>query len=252
MPMSPSSPVRPKKKPPVKRQWKAAPLKPSGTLAKAPKKRATAESELDVALGLKLLEEHYPGAHCELHHNTPYQLLVATLLSAQCTDERVNRVTPELFKRAPDPLVMSQLPRSEVEALIRSTGFFKTKAKHLQELSIQLLSKHGGMVPEDLDALTALPGVGRKTAQVVLGNCFHQATGIVVDTHVRRLSQRWGWSRAQQPERIEKDLCEKIPRSRWIALSHEMIFHGRRLCQARKPRCQSCFLFDHCPRLGVR
>ncbi|MEI7974222.1 MAG: endonuclease III [Bdellovibrio sp.] len=221
-------------------------------LAKAPKKRPVAEPELDVILGLKLLEEHYPGAHCELHHNSPYQLLVATLLSAQCTDERVNRVTPELFKRAPNPQAMSQLPRSEVEALIRPTGFFKTKAKHLQELSIQLLSRHEGRVPEDLEALTALPGVGRKTAQVVLGNCFRQATGIVVDTHVRRLSQRWGWSRAHQPEKIEKVLCQKVPRSRWIALSHEMIFHGRRICQARKPRCQSCFLFDHCPRLGVR
>lgn len=177
---------------------------------------------------------------------------MATILSAQCTDERVNKVTPALFSRFPTPEAMAQASLEELEDLIRSTGFFKNKAKSLKGCAEMLVERHGGSVPKTLEELTALPGVGRKTANVVLGVAFGIAVGVVVDTHVTRLSRRFLWTLAETPEKIERDLMKIVPQKDWIQVSHLLIHHGRQICQARKPRCLSCFLFDRCPRYGVK
>jgi endonuclease III len=199
----------------------------------------------------RALKRAYPDAKCALNHQDPYQLLVATILSAQCTDTRVNMVTPELFRRFPDPAHLAQAPPDELEDLIRSTGFFRAKARSLLAMAGQLVEQYRGKIPTRLAGLTALSGVGRKTANVVLGTAFGIASGVVVDTHVTRLARRLGLSKSKTPEQIEKDLMQLIPRSGWVDLSHRLIHHGRRICLARRPRCDACSLADICPRIGV-
>jgi endonuclease III len=197
------------------------------------------------------LRRAYPEAVCALVHADPYQLLVATILSAQCTDARVNMVTPELFRRYPDAHRLAVAEPAELESLIRSTGFFRAKARNLLAMAGQVMERHGGRIPEDLDALTALGGVGRKTANVVLGTAFGLAEGIVVDTHVKRLARRLGLAKGTTPEQIERELMRVVPRSEWVDLSHRLIQHGRRICLARRPRCQDCSLAEICPKVGV-
>lgn len=189
----------------------------------------------------------YPDAHCELDYRNPYELAVATILSAQCTDKRVNMVTPELFRRWPDADALSQAPREEIEQVIQSTGFYRNKAKSLSGFATQVMEKHGGEVPADMDALVVLPGIGRKTANVVLGNAFGINEGVVVDTHVQRLSRRFGLTKESDPVKVERALIPLFPRESWTMLSHLMIWHGRRTCDARKPKCNDCALADICP-----
>jgi endonuclease-3 len=196
---------------------------------------------------LRVLDKLYPAADCELHRENPFELLCATILSAQCTDERVNMVTPALFARFPTPAAMGQAEQSEVEGLIRSTGFFRNKAKNLIGASRALVERWGDEVPRTMDELLQLPGVARKTANVVLGTAFGIADGVVVDTHVARLSGRLGLSRETAAEKIEADLMKLVPRERWILLAHQIIWHGRRVCEARKPKCDVCPLAPHCP-----
>ncbi len=193
----------------------------------------------------KRLKKAYPEARIELKFASPLQLLVATVLSAQCTDIRVNEVTSRLFKKYRTPGDYLKVPATELEEDIRSTGFFRQKAKSLRGIMEGLLENHKGTVPADMDALTALPGVGRKTANVILGNAF-ETPGIVVDTHVSRVSQRIGLSLEQQPDKIEGDLNTLFPRQQWTHLSHILIFHGRYTCKARKPLCAKCALCDLC------
>jgi endonuclease III len=189
----------------------------------------------------------HPDAHCELNYETAWQLLVATILSAQTTDERVNQVTPALFARFTDLASLAAAPRDEVEALIRPTGFFRQKARFIQETSQQLVEEHGGQVPAEMAQLLCLSGVARKTANVVRGEIFGLADGIVVDTHVKRLARRLGLAQAEAPEQIEQELMSLLPQEQWIEISHLLIFHGRRVCAARKPDCPNCPLLDLCP-----
>lgn len=192
----------------------------------------------------------YPAAYCELHFETPYQLLVATVLSAQCTDARVNKVTPELFSRFPTPYEMAEAPVTEIEEIIRSTGFFRVKAASISDMAQQLVEDFDGEVPHTLKELTKLPGVGRKTANVVLGNAFN-TPGLTIDTHFGRLARRWMWTENKDPLKVEKDVADLIPRKEWTVLSHRIIFHGRRVCHSRKPACGACFLAADCPSYGV-
>ncbi|MFN3412518.1 MAG: endonuclease III [Thermoanaerobaculum sp.] len=198
-----------------------------------------------------LLDEAYPEARCELSHRNAYELLVATILSAQCTDARVNQVTPAFFARFPNAQALAHANQEEVEELIKSTGFYRNKAKALLGMAKALVERHCGEVPRDMEAMVNLPGVGRKTANVVLGTAYGLATGIVVDTHVARVSQRLGLTTAQDPEKIEQDLMALFPKDQWVALSHRLILHGRYVCKARKPACSSCRLAEVCPRVGV-
>ena len=209
-------------------------------------KRADKEARR-VAEVLDRLAEHYPDATCALHHRSAFELLVATILSAQCTDERVNQVTPGLFEAYPDAAAMADADPGQLEESIRSTGFFRNKARSLIGASRRIRDEFGGKVPETMDELLTLPGVARKTANVVLGTWFGIADGIVVDTHVDRLSHRLGLAQGKNAAQIEKELMERIPRDQWIDLSHRLIRHGRMLCKARKPRCPDCFLPDVCP-----
>jgi endonuclease-3 len=196
---------------------------------------------------LRGLGRLYPEADCELHRANPFQLLAATILSAQCTDERVNQVTPRLFAQFPTPAAMALAPAPVVEELIRSTGFFRNKARNLIGAARAIVERHGGQVPRTMADLCELPGVARKTANVVLGTAFSLADGIVVDTHVHRLAQRLALTRSSTPEKIEQDLMAIIPRERWIRFAHQMIWHGRRCCFARQPDCEHCPLAPHCP-----
>jgi endonuclease-3 len=196
-----------------------------------------------------LLAAH-PDAHCELRHRDAYELLVATILSAQCTDERVNSVTPKLFDRYPDAACLAAASAAELEEIIRPTGFYRNKAKSLLGMARAVVERHGGEVPRTLDELTALPGVGRKTANVILGNVYG-VPGIVVDTHVGRIARRLGLTRNEDPVKVERDLMALVPRDRWTQLSHAMIFHGRRVCFARKPRCAACRVQKDCPSAEV-
>jgi endonuclease-3 len=189
----------------------------------------------------------YPDAHCELDYRSPYELAVATILSAQCTDKRVNMVTPELFRRWPNAEALAQAPREAIEQVIQSTGFYRNKAKSLSGFAAQVVEQYGGEVPADMDALVALPGIGRKTANVVLGNAFGINEGVVVDTHVQRLARRFGLTKARDPVKVERALVPLFPRESWTLLSHLMIWHGRRTCDARKPKCNACALADICP-----
>lgn len=193
------------------------------------------------------LSAEYPDAKCALDHRNPYELLVATILSAQCTDKRVNMVTPALFQRFPDARSLSVAKPEELEEMIKSTGFFRNKTKSLLGMSAKVTEAHGGVIPDTMDALVKLPGVGRKTANVVLGNAFDRNEGVVVDTHVARLSQRLALSRETDPVKIEQDLMALYPRDRWTMLSHLLISHGRAVCDARRPRCEQCVVNHLCP-----
>ena len=196
---------------------------------------------------VQLLPKVYPGARCELDFRNPLQLLVATILSAQCTDKRVNLVTPSLFAKYRSATAYANANPSELENAIRSTGFFRNKAKSIRAAAAALVAKHKGRVPETMADLRELPGVGRKTANVVLGNAFGKDEGIVVDTHVARLSQRLRLTRQTDPEKIERDLMKLVPRKHWTDWSHWLIWHGRRRCFARKPDCSQCEIFQLCP-----
>lgn len=196
---------------------------------------------------VEALPEVYPGAHCELDFKTPLQLLVATILSAQCTDKRVNMVTPKLFARYRTAAEFAAVPQETLEQEIRSTGFFRNKAKSIRAAAAAIEAQHGGKVPDSMDALHALPGVGRKTANVVLGNAFGKDEGIVVDTHVARLSQRLRLTKQTDAEKIEADLIKLVPRKHWTMWSHWLIWHGRRRCFARKPDCHQCEILRLCP-----
>ena len=200
---------------------------------------------------LARLQTEYPGARCALDHADAYQLLVATILSAQCTDARVNQVTPAFFARFPRPEDLARAEQAEVEELVRSTGFFRNKARSLIGMAQALVAEHGGDVPRTMDELRDLPGVGRKTANVVLGNAYGINEGITVDTHVTRLSRLLGLTRYDEAERIEQDLMPLFPRQEWALVSHLLIFHGRQVCVARRPRCPACVVADLCPSAAV-
>jgi endonuclease-3 len=193
------------------------------------------------------LRKAYPDAHCSLNYSNPLELLVATILSAQCTDERVNIVTADLFRKYRKAEDFINVEQTELEQDIRSTGFYRNKAKAIQGTCRIIVEQHGGRVPSTLDELLELPGVARKTANVVLGNAFGISSGVVVDTHVSRLSQRLGLTVHEQPEKIERDLIELVPQKDWVDFSHLLIYHGRAVCKARKPECASCTLEDLCP-----
>ncbi|MHB1699428.1 MAG: endonuclease III [Acidobacteriaceae bacterium] len=209
-------------------------------------KKSAATSPKRVSEILGLLEEAYPNVVCALHHRSAWELTVATILSAQCTDARVNLVTPVLFKKYPTPKDLAEAPPEDVEEIIRTTGFFRNKAKSIQGAARRLITEFGGEVPNEMDKLLTLPGVARKTANVVLGSWFGIADGIVVDTHVYRIARRLELTKATTAEQVEKDLIQIIPRDHWIQFSHEVIHHGRQICVARKPRCADCTLEPLC------
>lgn len=199
----------------------------------------------------EILHAEYPDAKCALEHVSPYELAVATILSAQCTDARVNMVTPELFRRYPDPEALAAAAPAELEDVIRSTGFFRNKTRNLIGMATALLEEHGGDLPRNMSELSALPGIGRKTANVILGNAFGIDEGVVVDTHVKRLAGRMRFTTQATPEKIEKDLMALFPRRVWTMLAHLLIYHGRQVCVARKPRCNQCAISHLCPSSAV-
>lgn len=240
--MSASNQKAKKKRPPAKKPWKGAPSRLSATSATKAKTRAKIIAKL---------EGKYPDAHCALIHQNAYELLIATILSAQCTDERVNSVTAVLFPNYPSVKAMANAKVEDIEAIIRPTGFFRNKAKNIVACCKKLLESGASEIPRSLPELVALPGVGRKTANVVLGNAFGITSGVVVDTHVQRLANRLGWTKSKQPESIEQDLQKIIPKEKWILISHLLIWHGRKTCKARRPLCEQCILFDLCPKIGV-
>jgi endonuclease-3 len=196
---------------------------------------------------LSLLKRTYPDARCSLQHRNAFELLIATILSAQCTDERVNMVTKDLFKKYRTPADLAAVSQEKLEKEIQSTGFFRNKAKSLRGMAAALVERFDGKVPNTMDELTGLPGVGRKTANVILGNAFHVNVGVVVDTHVGRISQRLHLTGQSDPVKIEQDLMRIVPREDWTVFSHLLIYHGRKICVARKPRCPQCPLLPHCP-----
>lgn len=194
-----------------------------------------------------LLQAEYPDAHCALNHRNPFELAVATILSAQCTDARVNMVTPELFRRYPDVRSLAAADQEDLEEVVRSTGFFRNKARNLIGMATALLEDHQGELPRNIKELAALPGIGRKTANVILGNAFGIDEGVVVDTHVKRLSGRMRLTRETDPVKVERDLMALFPRETWTLLAHLLIYHGRQVCDARKPRCNQCAVSHLCP-----
>ena len=208
------------------------------------KRRTKREQALEILSRLKYL---YPDAICSLDYETPVQLLVATILSAQCTDERVNKVTPELFRQFPDAVAMAGAMREEIEALVRSTGFYRNKAKNIQGACSMIMEEFGGELPQTMDELLKLPGVARKTANVVLANAFGINAGVTVDTHVKRLSNRLGLTKQSDPVHIERDLMKLLPKSDWENWSIRLIYHGRAVCSARNPACDRCQFVDLCP-----
>lgn len=196
---------------------------------------------------VRRLRGEYPDARCALTHGNPYELIVSTILSAQCTDEMVNRVTPALFRAYPTAAALAKARLPAVEKLVKSTGFFRNKAKNITGMARTLVADFGGEVPRTMEELLTLPGVARKTANVVLGVAFGKAEGVVVDTHVHRLTRRLGLTKEDDPKKIERDLMETLPREDWIDVGHLLIGHGRRVCNARKPLCERCILKDRCP-----
>ncbi len=196
---------------------------------------------------IERLGHEFPNAQCALHHRNPLELLIATILSAQCTDERVNRVTPGLFQKYPDAKAFAEADPLELEQAVHSTGFYRNKARNIQNCCRLLLEKHGGQVPATMEELVALPGVARKTANVVLGNIFGLNIGIVVDTHVTRISRLLGLTKQENPVKIEQDLMQLVPQEYWTVFSHDLILHGRKTCIARRPKCRLCVLLDICP-----
>ncbi len=233
----------------VKKPWTDVQLKPLATLVIKNKKANPAKVQFDPTL--KALKKYYPDARCALEYRNAFELLIATILSAQCTDIRVNIVTQQLFKHFPDAASLSAAPIEKIESLIYSAGFYKNKAKNIKECCHQLVTKFNGRVPETMDELFELPGVGRKTANVVLGNAYGIAAGVVVDTHVTRLANRLGWVKSLNAVQIESILNEMVPKKEWVMLPHYLISHGRSICKARNPDCASCFLNSACPKLGV-
>jgi endonuclease III len=227
---------------------------PRGRSAASPRRVTERHRGRAAAVYDKLLATH-PDAHCELNHTDAFQLLIATILSAQTTDVRVNMVTPELFRRYPDAAALAKASQDDVEALVKTTGFFRNKAKSIRGAAQALVERHGGEVPRTMEELLELPGVARKTANVVLGNAFKQNVGMVVDTHVARLSYRLGFSDSDDPRKIEQDLIALFPApspgSDWCMLAHLLIFHGRRICTARNPQGETCPLLADCPQRGV-
>jgi len=216
----------------------------------APAARKKPDEGKRIAAILRGLDELYPNATCELDWKTPFELVVATILSAQCTDKRVNLVTPALFARFPDAAAMSMADPRELEKLIQSTGFFRNKTKNILGAARLLMEDFDGVVPQTMDELLTLPGVARKTANVVLGTAFGKNEGMVVDTHIGRLSLRLKLTRETDPVKVERDLCAKLPREQWTHIGHQLIWHGRRICDARKPNCGACALQPHCPSAG--
>jgi endonuclease-3 len=212
-------------------------------VARAPLKDLAPER---IAAILKGLDEAYPDVECALNHRSPWELLVATILSAQCTDVRVNMVTPALFKRFPTPQAMAKASLPELEELIKTTGFFRNKAKSIQGAGKKISEDFGGKVPQTLAELITVPGAARKTANVVLGVCFGKAEGVVVDTHVFRISHRLGLAKGDTPQKVEQELMKILPQDRWISFSHQIIHHGRKVCDARKPKCDQCNLEQLC------
>ena len=221
------------------------PSQKAPSVAKSPRTKGTRQAIATAVLDRLLAE--YPDAHCELDHRNPFELLCATILSAQCTDARVNLVTPTLFARYPDAATLSGAVPEDVQAIVRSTGFFRAKTKSLVGMAGALAARNHGEVPQSIAELVSLPGVGRKTANVILGNAFGINEGMVVDTHVQRLARRLGLTREPDPIGIERELMPLFPRDQWAMLSHLLIWHGRRVCFARKPRCATCALRDVCP-----
>ncbi len=242
----------PKRKPAVR---SAKSVKSKASAVKVPVCPEFTETEQErtrrVRSILRVLKKKYPVVECALHHRNAYEILAATILSAQCTDERVNRVTPVLFEKYPTPAELARAKQSAVEKIIHSLGFFRAKATSLIGMAKELVESHQGEVPDRLDDLIKLPGVGRKTANVVLGSWFGIPTGVVVDTHVRRISRLLGLTVSKQPEKIEQDLMAILPQKQWIDFSHRLIFLGREICVARKPRCNECPLLKYCPRVGL-
>jgi endonuclease-3 len=235
------------------RALRVKPSKPAKTGKKAAPARAKPQKQDEAARIRAIVEgldELYPDAHCELDFKTPFQLLVATILSAQCTDKRVNMVTPILFARYPTPDKMAAATTQEIEPIIQSTGFFRNKAKSILGAARVLMDDFDGVVPRTMDELLTLPGVARKTANVVLGSAYGLNEGFVVDTHIARLSERLGLAHPDTPVKIEQELMQKLPRDHWTKLGHQIIWHGRRVCAARKPRCHECALAPHCPSAG--
>ncbi len=217
-------------------------------------RRATAgdgEKKAQAARVVRRLKADYPAATCALENETPFELLVATILSAQCTDVRVNMVTPEVFRRWPTAAEMARAPIKSLEKVIQSTGFFRNKAKNIKAASQALLERYNGQVPRDMEAMVSLPGVGRKTANVVLGTAYGMATGVVVDTHVTRVCRRLGLTKHSDPVKIEQDLMQVLPQSEWVDFAHRMIHHGRQICAARKPKCPECSMNPFCPKIGI-
>jgi endonuclease-3 len=218
---------------------------------KAAPRRRRPDEGARVARLIEALQAEYPAAECELDFATPFQLLCATILSAQCTDKRVNLVTPALFARFPDAPALARAAQAEVEEIIKSTGFYRNKAKSLIGAARVMVADFDGRVPETMDELLELPGVARKTANVVLGTAFGKNEGMVVDTHIARLSQRLGLTKESDPVKVERDLCAILPREKWTQVGHQLIWHGRRVCDARKPACERCALSPDCPSAGV-
>ena len=200
---------------------------------------------------IRILKKIFPEAECALHHESAFQLLVATILSAQCTDERVNQSTPELFREYPDPVALAASSQADVERIVRPLGFFRNKATNIRGMAQGLIDRFDGEIPQDIEQLTSLPGVGRKTASVVLGTWYGIPSGVVVDTHVRRITNLLGLTTSQNPEVIERDLMQIVPKSEWINFSHRLIHHGRQTCIARRPQCTACDLLKYCPRTGL-
>jgi endonuclease-3 len=247
---NPKPMASPKLKQPLRKAPKAAPppAKKAAARPKPASRRGLAVVQPPEARAtFALLKAHHHDAHCELDHQSPFELIVATVLSAQSTDVMVNQVTPELFRRWPSPEKLATANPTDVEKAIGRLGFFRQKTKAIVGLSQRLVADHAGKVPRTLDELVKLPGVGRKTANVVLGVAFGAPEGVVVDTHVQRLTQRLGWTKHAEPPEIEQDLMRTFPRDDWDALGHVLIFHGRRICTARKPACAACPVCSHCP-----
>ena len=219
----------------------------AGQIPRRPRKKRGTALKAYALDTLARLRQEYPDAHCELDFESPLQLLVATILSAQCTDKRVNLVTPALFKAFPDAASLATAEPAVVEDLIRSAGFFRSKTRSLLGMAAAVTARHGGVVPSTMEDLVELPGVGRKTANVLLGNAFGMNEGVVVDTHVGRLAVRLGLTNETDPVKVEKALMPLFPREEWALLSHLLIFHGRRICLARNPKCAACILNDTCP-----
>lgn len=248
---SPVTPLRSKEKPIAKttaaRAMPVAPATPARSKPKSTRKSPNAPTNPErVKIILGRLETRYPNAVCALRHSNAWQLMVATILSAQCTDARVNLVTPNLFRRFPTPHAMAAAEKPELEEIIRSTGFFRNKTKSLIGAAQKVVAEFGGNVPQTIEELLTIPGVARKTANVVLGSWFRIGVGVVVDTHVLRITQRLELTKAATPEKIEQDMMHLIPKDSWIDFSHRIIFFGREICIARKPRCADCFLEDLC------